>query len=55
VYDINLTRIENRPTGKRLGDYNFFLDFLGSPEDMRVQKVMEEIERLASVRVLGEW
>jgi prephenate dehydratase len=55
VYDINLTRIENRPTGKRLGDYNFFVDFLGSPEDMRVKKVMEEIERLASVRVLGEW
>ncbi len=55
VYDINLTRIENRPTGKRLGDYNFFVDFLGSPEDMRVQKVIEEIEHLASVRVLGEW
>lgn len=55
VYDINLTRIENRPTGKRLGDYNFFVDFMGSPSDARVQKAMAEIEQLATIRVLGEW
>lgn len=55
VYDVNLTRIENRPTGKRLGDYNFFVDFVGSPEDARTQKVLEELKQLAEIRVLGEW
>ncbi len=55
VYDVNLTRIENRPTGKRLGDYNFFVDFLGSPSDARTKKVLTELALLADLRVLGEW
>ncbi len=55
VYDINLTRIENRPTGKKLGDYLFFLDFHGTPQSPRVQKVLEEIRAFADIRILGEW
>ncbi len=55
VYDVNLTRIENRPTGKRLGDYNFFVDFMGNPDDMRTKKVLDELKQLADVRILGEW
>ena len=55
TYDVNLTRIENRPTGKRIGDYNFFIDFVGSPDEARTQKVLGELSRLADIRVLGEW
>jgi prephenate dehydratase len=55
VYDVNLTRIENRPTGKKLGDYNFFVDFIGSPDDARTNKVLEELSQLAEIRILGEW
>ncbi len=55
IYDINLTRIENRPTGKRLGDYIFFLDFIGSSEDGRTKKALAELSSLAAVQVLGEW
>ncbi len=55
IYDINMSRIENRPTGKRLGDYNFFVDFAGSPTDPRTKKLLEEISELAEIRVLGEW
>ncbi len=55
IYDVNLTRIENRPVGGSLGDYYFFLDFFGSPKDPRTQKVLKELERLAEVKVLGEW
>lgn len=55
VYDVNLTRIENRPTGKRLGDYNFFIDFIGSSDDARTQKVLGELKELAEIRILGEW
>ncbi len=55
VYDVNMTRIENRPTGKKLGDYNFFIDFVGSPDDERTKKVLSELRQLAEIRVLGEW
>lgn len=55
VHDVNLTRIENRPTGKRLGDYNFFVDFVGSPDDARTKKVLDELSELAEIRILGEW
>lgn len=55
VYDVNLTRIENRPTGKRLGDYNFFVDFVGSRDDARTKKVLDELSALAEIRILGEW
>ncbi len=55
VYDVNLTRIENRPTGKRIGDYNFFVDFIGGPDEPRTKKVLEELSRLAEIRILGEW
>ncbi|NOS66850.1 MAG: prephenate dehydratase, partial [Candidatus Peribacteraceae bacterium] len=55
VYDVNITRIENRPTGERLGDYLFFLDFFGNRESPRVQKVLDEIREYADIRFLGEW
>lgn len=55
VYDVNMTRIENRPTGKKLGDYNFFIDFVGSSDDARTQKVLGELRELAEIKILGEW
>lgn len=55
VYDVNLTRIESRPSGERFGHYVFYLDFLGSPDDERTKKVLDEITPLASVTVLGRW
>lgn len=55
VYDVNLMRIENRPTGKRLGDYNFFVDFVGGTDDPRTQKVLAELSELAEIRILGTW
>lgn len=55
VYDVNLTKIESRPTGQKLGDYVFFVDFLGKMNDARVQKVLSELKSIADVRILGEW
>lgn len=55
VYDVNMTRIENRPTGKKLGDYNFFIDFLGHPNDARTKKVLAELTQFAEINILGEW
>ena len=55
VYDVNLSRIESRPSGQRLGHYVFYLDFLGSPEDERTKKVLAELRLLAQIVVLGRW
>ncbi len=55
VYDISLTRIESRPSGQRFGHYVFYLDFLGSPDQERTKKVLEELSEHAEVTVLGQW
>jgi prephenate dehydratase len=55
VYDVNLTRIESRPTGHRLGEYNFFLDFPGKKDDARIQKVFKELQEIADISILGTW
>lgn len=55
IYDVNLTRIENRPIGSKIGDYFFYVDFMGNRNDTRTQKVLGELRELADVEVLGEW
>jgi prephenate dehydratase len=56
--DINLSRIESRPSGERLGDYLFHIDCeAGSYED-RMQAAMADVEEIAAegwVRVLGSY
>jgi chorismate mutase / prephenate dehydratase len=42
--DINLTRIESRPSRKRAWTYVFFADFLGHPEEDRVKRALESLE-----------
>ncbi len=41
---INLTRIESRPSRKRAWTYVFFADFVGHPEDERVQRALKALE-----------
>lgn len=55
IYDVNLTKIESRPTGEKLGDYLFFIDLLGTKDSPRVMKLFEEIEHIARINILGEW
>ncbi len=55
IYDVNLSRIESRPSGERFGHYVFFLEFDGNPEDARTKKVLAELDSLASVTILGQW
>lgn len=53
---LNLSRIESRPTKKRLGSYYFYMDVLASLESVLLQSAMEEIEALGcQVRVLGSY
>jgi prephenate dehydratase len=56
VRDIDLTRIESRPTRTGLGTYKFFLDFVGHIDDDSVAEALRALHRrCADVRYLGSW
>lgn len=54
--DINLTKIESRPSKKGLGDYVFFIDMEGSQESPAVAAALSLLSpRLASMKLLGSY
>ncbi len=54
--DINLTRIESRPSRKRAWTYVFFADFRGHPDDERVRRALEALEdHCPYVSVIGAY
>ena len=56
--DINLTRAESRPSGERLGDYVFHIDFAAGLYEERTKSAVEEVEGIAEngwVRRLGSY
>ena len=56
IRDIDLTRIESRPTRTELGTYVFFLDFVGHIDDDSVAEALRALHRrCADVRYLGSW
>ncbi|KHF33572.1 Prephenate dehydratase [Paenibacillus sp. P1XP2] len=53
---LNLSRIESRPTKKKLGSYYFYIDVLESVESVLLTAAIGEIEALGcQVRVLGSY
>lgn len=56
IRDIDLTRIESRPTRVELGTYIFFVDCVGHVDDEPVAEALKAlVERCADVRYLGSW
>ena len=56
IRDIDLTRIESRPTRTGLGTYVFFLDCVGHIDDSAVAEALKALyRRCANVRYLGSW
>ena len=56
VRNINLTKIESRPSKKVLGDYLFFIDFEGHREDPKVSEALESVKlKTAMLKVLGSY
>ncbi|HEX6870881.1 MAG TPA: prephenate dehydratase [Micromonosporaceae bacterium] len=56
VRGVNLTRIESRPTGERLGRYVFYLDCSGHVADVRMGEALQGLRRVcADVRFLGSY
>ena len=56
VYDVNLTKIESRPTKKEPWEYVFFVDLEGHRKEDRVAKALKELEENCSFfKVLGSY
>jgi prephenate dehydratase len=53
--DVNLSKIESRPSKGRLGDYVFYVDFEGHITDKKAQEVISELEKVASIKILGSY
>jgi prephenate dehydratase len=56
--DINLTRVESRPSGERLGDYVFHIDVAAGLYERRTQEALADVEAIAGdgwVRRLGSY
>ena len=54
--NINLTRIESRPTRKMLGEYIFFLDLEGHRKDEVVREALEQVaEKTTFFKILGSY
>jgi prephenate dehydratase len=53
---INLTKIESRPTKKKLGNSFFYIDIEGSLDSVLLSAAIQEIEAIGSqVRILGSY
>ncbi|KGK99618.1 chorismate mutase [Methanococcoides methylutens] len=54
--DINLTRIESRPSKRSLGDYLFYIDLEGSTSDAVIKDALYHIDsKVSMLKVLGSY
>jgi len=54
--EINLTKIESRPSRKKAWDYLFFVDFEGHIDDERIKVTLEEVKNeCLFLKVLGSY
>ncbi|MGB9936673.1 MAG: prephenate dehydratase [Methanobacterium sp.] len=53
---VNLTKIESRPSKKKLGNYVFFIDFQGHKEDKEVKNILNNIKnKISYIKILGSY
>lgn len=56
IYDINMLKIESRPTKEKLGEYMFWIDFETSENTEVIDDLIKQIRRLTSYcRILGTY
>ncbi|MFW6117610.1 MAG: prephenate dehydratase [Thermoproteota archaeon] len=56
IRDINLTKIESRPTRRKAWEYNFYLDFEGHRSEERRQEALKALKKKCIfVKVLGSY
>jgi prephenate dehydratase len=53
---VNLTKIESRPTKKSLGEYIFYIDFIGDSEDDKIKGILGSVKQFTTTfKVLGSY
>ena len=53
---INLTKIESRPTRKNSWEYNFFVDFIGHRKEPKISELIEELkEKTMVLKIMGSY
>ncbi len=55
IKDINLTKIESIPSGKKMGDYLFLIEFQGNQKDKNVKSVLDFIKTIHEVYSFGSY
>jgi prephenate dehydratase len=54
--NINLTKIESRPTKSTPWEYNFYLDFEGHRTEIKCQQALEDIkDKTLFIKILGSY
>ena len=55
-FEINMSKIESRPSKRRAWEYYFFVDVAGHCEDEALKDVIKQLEKHCSfVKVLGSY
>ncbi|NMC61378.1 MAG: ACT domain-containing protein, partial [Candidatus Methanofastidiosa archaeon] len=52
---IDMTKIESRPSKKKMGEYIFFIDFKGHTKDKKISQTLKELSSIFAVKVLGSY
>ena len=54
--NVNLTKIESRPTKTNMWEYNFYVDFEGHKNDLKILKMLEKIKQdTLFMKILGSY
>jgi len=54
--DINLSKIESRPSKRSLGEYIFFIDLEGNSEDLKIKEALTELSQCTEVlKIFGNY
>jgi len=54
--NVNLTKIESRPTKTNMWEYNFYVDFEGHEKNPQISKMLDKIKQdTLSMKVLGSY
>ena len=54
-HSLNLSKIESRPTRRRIGEYQFYMDVEGHREDDLLKAAIVELQQECTVTVLGSY
>ena len=56
IWDVNMTRIESRPSKEQLGKYIFYVDIVGNQEEADIRDALAMVRRKTSFfKVLGSY